>query len=68
MAIGKRIGMALGSIRCLFMRHEPHRRRVRTQPSGQHLGYCRFCGTKIRRKGYNEWVRQDWREGDDEQE
>ena len=52
----KIVRRTVGFVRCLFWPHEPNRRRVRKQRDGQHLSYCKHCGTPIRRMGYNQWL------------
>lgn len=56
----KLLQKTIGRLRCLFRRHEPNRRRVHKQPTGQHYGYCRHCGIQIRRRGYQDWVPDEW--------
>jgi len=49
-----------GFIRCLFMPHDPLRRRVKKLISGSYIGYCSHCGAPILRKERDHWVR-DWK-------
>jgi hypothetical protein len=59
--------MLLGRFRCLFLAHQPDRRRVKkvgTPLDYTYYGYCTHCGAKIRRVKRDRWTRAfHWPEG-----
>jgi hypothetical protein len=67
MSVEKKFRRMMGRLRCWLLRHEPDRRRVRKQASGRHYGYCRYCGTQLRRRGYSDWEKFAWESPDDDQ-
>ena len=49
-----------GFLRCLILRHEVNRKRVRKLENDNYISYCYHCGAKLRRVKRDRWVR-DWR-------
>jgi len=68
MSVDKVFRRTIGWLRCLMLRHEPNRRRVRKQANGRHYSYCRFCGARLRRRGYNDWEKFAWEGPDGDQD
>jgi len=53
----------IGFVRCLLLPHQPNRRRVKKRGNDQYVGYCRYCGAKIRRVTRDKWKRDNGEAG-----
>lgn len=54
-------GVILGFLRCLVLRHQPDRHRVKKIGNDSYYGYCQHCNAKIRRIRRDSWVRtREW--------
>jgi hypothetical protein len=47
-------------LRCAILSHKPDPIDAHKRTDGEYVGFCRFCGTKLRRVKRGKWKAEDW--------